>query len=141
MSGREVFSISRRRRRVMLFRPPANQRLDGIRAMLATWNEEADRFRAVASAARTGETPQSVVVAAAEEAHDGLIGLLEDIDRAFDGLPAGHADYAALLNVQSTATALLESVGNSLDQLSRFVTEAGPEPVRIARKLALQAAE
>jgi hypothetical protein len=141
MSGREVFSILRRRRRVMLFRPPANQRLDGIRAMLATWNEEADRFRAVASAARTGETPQSVVVAAAEEAHDGLIGLLEDIDRAFDGLPAGHADYAALLNVQSTAIALLESVGNSLDQLSRFVTEAGPEPVRIARKLALQAAE
>jgi hypothetical protein len=125
----------------MLFRPPANQRLDGIRALLATWNEEADRFRAVASAARTGETPQSVVVAAAEEAHDGLIGLLDDIDRAFDGLPAGHADYAALLNVQSTAIALLESVGNSLDQLSRFVTEAGPEPVRIARKLALQAAE
>ena len=125
----------------MLFRPPANERLDGIRAMLATWNAEADRFRAVAAAARKGEQPQSVVVAAAEEAHDGLIGVLEDIDRAFEGLPAGHADYAALLHVQNAAIALLESVGNSLDQLSRFVTEPVPEPVRIARKDQLQAAE
>lgn len=125
----------------MLFRPPADQRLDGIRAMLATWNEEADRFRAAAAAARKGgEAPQSVVVAAAEEAHDGLIGLLDDIDRALDALPAGHASYSALLHVQNAAIAVLESVGNSLDQLSRFVTEPGPAPVRI-RKPTRQAAE
>ncbi|MEO8758637.1 MAG: hypothetical protein ABI398_12910 [Devosia sp.] len=124
-----------------MFRPTADQKLDGIRSMLAVWNGEADRFRAVASAARRGEQPQSVVLAAAEEAHDGLIGLLEEIDRSLEVLPAGHAEFSALLKAQGAAIALLESVGNSLDVLAGFATDPVPEPVRIARRPALVAAE
>ena len=121
--------------------PTADQKLDGIRALLAAWNGEADRFRAAASAARKGEQQQSVVVAAAEEAHDGLIGLLEEIDRALETLPPGHPEFAGLLNTQGAAVALLESVGNSMDVLSSFSTDPVPEPVRIARRPALAAAE
>ena len=115
----------------MLFRPTADQRLDAIQALLATWNGEADRFRSVASAARKGEQPPSTTVAAAEEAHDGLIALLDDMDRALEALPAGHAQFATLLQAQTSAAALLESVGQSLDVLSQFTTSAVPEPLHI----------
>ena len=92
----------------MLFRPSADQRLDGILAMLEVWNDEADRFRAVAVAARNGAAASSLVVAGVEEAHDGLISLLDEIDRALDGVPAGDRAFADLLKapnalVQSTA--------------------------------------
>jgi hypothetical protein len=125
----------------MLFRPTADQRLDAIQAMLATWNGEADRFRAVASAARKGEQPASTVVAAAEEAHDGLIGLLDDMDRALETLPNGHPQFSALLQAQTSAVALLESVGQSLDVLSQFTSSAVPEPQRISHSPLLRAAE
>ena len=60
----------------MLFRPSIDQNLVAVHAMLGSWNAEADRFRRVAIAARNGEAPTSVTVAAAEEARDGLMSLL-----------------------------------------------------------------
>ena len=125
----------------MLYHPSADQRLDAIHALLVTWNGEADRFRAVAMAARKGEQPASTVVAAAEEAHDGLMSLLEDIDRALDALAAGHPQFAALLQAQTSAVSLLESVSNSFDVLDRFTATAVPEPQRIAHRPLLSAAE
>ena len=120
----------------MLFRPPADQRLDGMRAMLAAWNEEADQFRAAAAATRHGgAAPDSVLMVTAEEAHDGLLELLDDIDQALDALPPGHPHYSALLQIQNGAIAVLESVGNSLDELSRFVPEPGRAPVLIHKPL------
>ena len=124
----------------MLFRPTADQRLDVIHALLATWNGEADRFRTVASTARKGEQPASTVVEAAEEAHDGLMSLLDEMDRALDTLPAGHAQFSALLQAQTSAVALLESIGQSLDVLSQYATSAVPEPQRIAHSPLLRTA-
>src|SRR5690606_36159499 len=91
----------------MLFRLTADQKLDAVRALLDNWNGEADRFRQAAIAARGGEAPGSLLVAAMEEAHDGLSALLDEIDRALDALPVGHADFAGLLMAQKTAIALL----------------------------------
>ena len=125
----------------MLFRPSADQRLDGILAMLEVWNDEADRFRAVAVAARNGAAASSLVVAGVEEAHDGLISLLDEIDRALDGVPAGDRAFADLLKAQSKAVALLESVTNSMDVLSLVVTDDQPAPLRIGRRPVQQAAE
>lgn len=125
----------------MLFRPTADQRLDGILSMLEVWNDEADRFRAVAVATRNGEAPSSLVVAGVEEAHDGLISLLDDIDRAIESVPAGDRAFADLLKAQGKAVSLLESVTNSMDVLSQMVTDDQPGPVRIGRSPLQQAAE
>jgi len=125
----------------MLFRPPADQRLDGIRAMLDVWNDEVDRLRTAALASHKGEASSSVTVAAAEEAHDALIAMLDDIDRALEALPAGERGFAALLNLQMRTMALLESVGNSMDLLAEYAADARPAPVRIAHTPLLQAAE
>jgi hypothetical protein len=124
-----------------LFRPTADQRLDGILSMLEVWNDEADRFRAAAVAARAGNAASSVVIAAVEEAHDGLITLLDEIDRAMEGVPAGDRAFADLLKAQGKAVALLESVSNSMDVLSLVVTDDQPAPVRIGRRPLQQAAE
>lgn len=125
----------------MLFRPTADQRLDGILAMLEVWNDEADRFRAVAVAARKGQAPSSLVVAGVEEAHDGLISLLDDIDRAIESARPGDRAFADLLKAQGKAVALLESVTNSMDVLSLVMTDDQPAPVRIGRRPLQQAAE
>lgn len=125
----------------MLFRPTADQRLDGILAMLEVWNDEADRFRAVAVAARKGKAPSSLVVAGVEEAHDGLISLLDDIDRAIESARPGDRAFADLLKAQGKAVALLESVTNSMDVLSLVMTDDQPAPVRIGRRPLQQAAE
>lgn len=125
----------------MLFRPTADQRLDGILAMLEVWNDEADRFRAVAVAARKGKAPSSLVVAGVEEAHDGLISLLDDIDRAIESARPGDHAFADLLKAQGKAVALLESVTNSMDVLSLVMTDDQPAPVRIGRRPLQQAAE
>ena len=124
----------------MLFRPSADQRLDAIQALLATWNGEADRFRAVALAARKGEQPPSTVVAAAEEAHDGLIEMLDDMDQTMSKLAAGHPSFSALLQAQTSAVALLESIGESLDVLSQYTTAAVPEPLHISHSPLLKTA-
>jgi hypothetical protein len=125
----------------VLFRPTADQRLDGILAMLEVWNDEADRFRAVAVAARKGKAPSSLVVAGVEEAHDGLISLLDDIDRAIESARPGDRAFADLLKAQGKAVALLESVTNSMDVLSLVMTDDQPAPVRIGRRPLQQAAE
>lgn len=109
----------------MLFRPSVDQNLVAVHAMLDNWNAEADRFRRVAIAARNGESPTSLTVAAAEEAHEGLLSLLAEIDEALDKVKPGSQQFGDLLHAQMTAIALLESVGNSYDILDRFV----PEPV------------
>jgi hypothetical protein len=136
-----LFPILPSRRRAVLFRPTADQRLDGILSMLEVWNDEADRFRAVAIAARKGETPPSLTVAEVEEAHDGLLSLLDEIDRAIEGVPPGDRAFADLLRAQSKAVSLLESVTNSMDVLSPLMTDDQPGPVRIGRQPLRQAAE
>ena len=118
----------------MLFRPSADQNLTAVHAMLDAWNAEADRFRQAAVAARNGEAPTSLTTAAAEEAHDGLMALLDEIDDALGKLKAGSAQFAGLLQAQITALALLESIGNSYDILDRFVTEVVDGPTRIAHE-------
>jgi hypothetical protein len=125
----------------MLFRPTADQRVEGILAMLDVWNEEADRFRTAAITARGGDTPSSLLAAGAEEAHDGLMLLLEDIDRAIETVPPGDRGFAALLGAQAKAVALLESVSNSMDVLSLVVSRDRPGPVLISRRPLAQAAE
>jgi len=125
----------------MLLRLTADQRLEGIKAMLETWNAEADRFRAASVAARAGESPSSVLVAAAEEAHDGLFTLIEEIDRTLETLPAGHKDFAALLQAQKVAVSLAEHISTSLDGLERFATAPEKAAVRIVHAPKLAAAE
>jgi hypothetical protein len=119
--------------RAVLFRPTADQRIDGVTTELDGWNVEADRFRTAAIAARHGEQPSSALVAAAEEAQDGLMILLEDMDRALEALPPGHKDFAALLRTQMTAIAIMESIRSSLDVLSRFAPTADTTPMLIER--------
>lgn len=126
----------------MLFRPTPDQRLEGILSMLEVWNEEADRFRAAALAARAGKPASSLVIAELEEAHDGLISLLDEIDRAIEGVPPGDRAFADLLRAQGKAVSLLESVTNSMDVLSLVVAaDDQPGPVRIGRRPLQQAAE
>src|SRR5436190_21996707 len=103
----------------MLFRPSADQNLIAVHAMLDSWNAEADRFRQAAIAARSGEVPASLTVAAAEEAHDGLMSLLGEIDDALEKMTRGSGQFSDMLHAQKTAIALLESVGNSYDILDR----------------------
>lgn len=124
----------------MLFRPSADQNLEAVHAMLDAWNAEADRFRRAAGAVRDGEAPSSLIVTAAEEAHDGLMALLDEIDEALSKLPPGSAAFTGLLQAQITGLALLESVGNSYDILDRFVVEeiAGPRRIAHEQRIAAQ---
>ena len=84
-------------------------------------------------------SPTSLTATAAEEAHDGLMALLEEIDEALSKLPPGSPQFAGLLQAQITAMALLESVGNSFDVLDRFVTEEIDGPTRIPHELRIAA--
>jgi len=118
----------------MLFRPSADQNLIAVHAMLDSWNAEADRFRQAAVAARNGEAPTSLTVAAAEEAHDGLMSLLGEIDEALEKVPPGSQQFSDMLHAQMAAIALLESVGNSYDILDRFVTTEIAGLTRIAHE-------
>jgi hypothetical protein len=108
--------------------------LDAIHSLLATWNAEADRFRLAAIAAGRGETPASSVVNGLAEAHTGLVEVLEATDRMVDTMRGGNAAFAAVLQVQATAAALLESLSTSLDVLDRFLIEPVDEPLQIAHR-------
>ena len=123
----------------MLFRPSVDQNLVAVHAMLDAWNAEADRFRRAAIAARNGEAPTTLTVAAAEEAHDGLMSLLAEIDDALDKVTAGSEQFSALLHAQKIAIALLESIGNSHDMLDRCIPEPVHGPTRIAHELRVAA--
>lgn len=123
----------------MLFRPTADQKLDAIRAVLDNWNGEADRFRQASIAARQGEAPGSLLMSAVEETREGLMNLLDEIDRALDALPVGHSEFAGLLMAQKTAIALLESVGHSHDVLDSFTSAPEAAPVRIPHELRVAA--
>ena len=112
----------------------ADHELDAIHALLETWNGEADRFRAAALAARRGETPASSVVTALSEAHAGLLDVLEATDQIASTTRGDN--FAAVLRLQTTALALLESLSTSLDDLDRFVTDKVSEPVAIAHQAA-----
>ena len=126
----------------MLFKPQAENDLDGVRALLQGWNGEADGIRAAAEAARLGATPSSKIVDAAEGMYGGLMELLADTDQALERLPGGHRDFARLLQTQTMAINLLEALGSSLDVLERFSTRPLADPIRIEhRKMPLEAAE
>lgn len=118
----------------MLFRPTIDQNIDTIHTMLDIWNGEADRFRRAAIAVRKGETPDSLVVSGAEEAHDELISLLDQIDAALSKAATGSPRFAELLQAQATAVALFESVSNSWDLLDTLATETMTAPTRIPRE-------
>ncbi len=118
----------------MLYRPVPHHQLDAIHALLANWNAEADRFRQAATAARRGETPGSLIIAAVEEAHDGLLKVLDDIDNALAEMPPGSGAFTSLLRAQNLALALLESVGHSHDVLDDYIVAPEIQPVRIAHE-------
>lgn len=111
----------------MLYKPDHRPALGGVRPLLDSWNAEADYFRRVAQAARAGTAPPSGVVAAAQQALDGLRTLLDQIDQALSALPAGHPDFRELLQAQITGFALTESIAHSADVLDAFVPESGRE--------------
>ena len=125
----------------MLFRPGAQERMHSIQSQLVAWGEEADRFRLAAIAARRGEQQLATLVDAAEEVHDGLMTLLDDLDRALEGPAAGSGEFSALLHAQRKTLSLLESVGNSLDVLAGYATDTRPNTVHIAPRKPLLAAE
>lgn len=115
----------------MLFKPQAETQVDGVCALLLSWNAEADRFRTAVEAARHGAAPSSNTVEAAEGMYGGLMELLGDIDQGLGRLPPGHRDFATLLQAQMMAMNLLEALGKSLDVLERFATRPLATPVRI----------
>ncbi len=117
----------------------ATRLLEDARSQLQRWNDEADRFRIAAIAARRGKAPSSMTMNAAEQTQHGLIMLMARIDRALDRLPAGHGAFHGLLMVQSAASALLESVDASLDEMDHYVAILAPEPTRIEHRLAMAA--
>lgn len=124
-----------------MFRLPTEHRLDAVRTQLDSVNADADRFRVAATAARNGDRPAKALVDAAEDAHDGLMMLLEDLDAAIDSLPAGDTEFPPLLRAQVATMALLESVGNSLFLLESSKSVAVREPTHIAHQVELVAAE
>lgn len=125
----------------MLFHPSANQKLDAVTAQLGLWDGEADRFRRAAVAARHGEAPAQATVAAAETVHDELMILLDELDRAVEGTPAGQGDFRALLGAQRHALALLESVTSSLEVLDRCLAVHVAEPTALGRSRLAVASE
>src|SRR3569623_866577 len=116
----------------MLFRPGAEDRLHSIQAQLLSWGEDADRYRLAAIAARRGESQLDTPLSGADELHDGLMTLLEELDGAVEGLPNGHAEFGGLQRAQRKTLALLESVGNSLDVHSGYGTTNRTDAVHIA---------
>ena len=122
-----------------MFQPSPDMRLAAIHAMLMTWDGEADRFRSAALAALKGETPSALLVAAVEEAHDGLFNVLDEMDRMLAQLAAGSAEFSQILRAQTMAVALLESIGNSRERLDRFSAEDVAGPHRIAHQLLVAA--
>jgi hypothetical protein len=125
----------------MLFHPSADERLGAIATQLELWDGEADRFRAAAVAARSGAAPSAALIAAAEETHDGLASLIEELDRALETMPAGAAQFPALLRAQTRAIALIESISGSLDVLAECPAVAVPEPTVVGHPATLRAAE
>jgi hypothetical protein len=105
----------------MLYKPDHRSAFSGVRPLLDCWNTEADYFRRMAQAARRGTAPPAGAVAAASDAQEGIIGLLDQIDQALAGLPAGHPDFRELLQAQITALSLRESIAHSLDVLDAYV--------------------
>ena len=67
--------------------------------------------------------------------------LIEEIDRTLETLPAGHKDFAALLQAQKVAISLAEHVSSSLDSLEPFAVATEKPPVRIVHTPKLAAAE
>lgn len=113
----------------MLFRPPADHRLDAARNLLDGWNAEADRFRTGAIAALQGEPPTAALVDAMEEAQMGLTVLLDDIDGALERAAPGDADFAGLLHAQICAVALLESFERSAEIIDEFEPDQSVPPI------------
>lgn len=113
----------------MLFRPPADHRLDAARSLLDGWNGEADRFRAAALAALKGEPPTAALVDALDETQTGLMMLLDDIDGALERAAPGDAEFSGLLHAQICAVALLESINRSSDILDQFEPDSSVLPI------------
>ena len=107
--------------------------LDAVERLLRNWSADADRYRSAALDARTGVRPGAALVAGAEETQERLCTLLDTIDQAISTLSPGDPAFRGWLRTQVTASALLESVGNSLDVLERIVAIPNAEPTRIGR--------
>ena len=123
----------------MLFRPSADQNLDAVHAMLGFWNGEADRFRRAAVEARAGETPTSLTIAAVEDAHDGLMSLLDELDDALSRSRPGSSQFRVLLRARATATGVLDSVSASYDILGGLAAVEVDGPTRIQHPMGVAA--
>jgi hypothetical protein len=112
----------------MLYRPATEPNLARIALWLENWNVEADRFREGALAARRGDGVSQALVAAAEEAAEGLSAAMDEIDTLLDRLPAGHPQFMTLLAAQNTALSLKESIQTSLEGLDMSAARPLPSP-------------
>ena len=116
----------------MLFRPPTDQNLSAVRAMLDGWDGDADRFRQAAQGARTAGVAMSLTVSAAQDAHEALSSLLEELDDALQKVGGGSRLFLDLLHAQTKASALLESLCSTRDILDLYVTVQIGGPTSIA---------
>ena len=114
--------------------------LETVERQLRNWSADADRYRSAALDSRSGVRPGAALVAGAVETQERLCTLLDTIDQAISTLSPGDPAFRGWLRTQVTASALLESVGNSLDVLERMVAIPNAEPTRIERSSGLKVA-
>lgn len=83
-------------------------------ALLASWNEEADRFREAARG-KIPVTPDTIVDAG--RMRDNLRDTLAVADTLADNLAPGHELRAQLFRLSSAMEALSDSIARSVDRL------------------------
>jgi hypothetical protein len=123
----------------MLFRPPLDQNLAAIHAMLDSWNVEADHFRQAARAATNGEAPALLTTCAAHEMKDAIEALLAEIDDALQAVAPCTRSFMDLMHAQLTALALLESVDRSCEMLEVLAPVPVNSPTLIPHEVRLAA--
>lgn len=109
------------KRPAMLFRPSPDQNPTAVQALLDAWNFEADDLRRIARAAMVTGQAMSSTVLAAQDIHEGLVSLLDELDQALERVSSGTKLFIDLLHAQTKATALLESIGKTQDILEGCV--------------------
>ncbi len=107
------------------------QVLAGWRALLPVWNDEADRFRRAAIAARAGQTVSLGLVDELERLVGQLRRDLETSDRLLAMTSPGDAALGALLGAGAEFEALLESLQTSLEMMDLVAGRSLPRALRI----------
>ena len=96
-------------------------------ALIASWNEDADRFREVARG-RLPITRDTIIEAG--RAHDTIRDALDLADTLAQNMAPGHDLQADLFRLSHTMDALSESIATSIDRL-RPRTETLEETARL----------